>query len=210
MPRQNRGYKRGEPYRDARLFVVICEGAKREKNYFEFFQQFSQRIKITVLPPENNASAPNHFLGRAQEYEEATGLNSSDRLWFVSDHDRWEEKVLREIATTCDETANWQLAISNPCFEVWLFLHFRNISDTQADSSGAFKRALDELSPSGYQVATFAPRIEEAIPRAKASDTNPNYFMPDLPGTKVYQLAEQMLEYLGQEWERAKHNWTRH
>ena len=206
MPRQNRGYKRGEPYRDARLFVVICEGAKREKNYFEFFQQFSQRIKITVLPPENNASAPNHFLNRAREYEEAVGLSNSDRLWFVSDRDRWKEKVLREIASTCDETSNWQLAISNPCFEVWLFMHFEDITVTSADSPQKFKQALDALSPSGYQVMAFAPRIEEATKRAKASDTNPDHFMPDLPGTKVYQLAEQMLEYLGLEWERAKRN----
>ena len=35
MPRKNRGYKKGEPFRDARLFVIACEGEKREKEYFE-------------------------------------------------------------------------------------------------------------------------------------------------------------------------------
>ena len=178
MPRRNRGYKRGEPHRDARLFVIVCEGAKREKQYFEFFQQFSQRIKIRVLPPENNASAPNHFLTRAADYDETFGLTEDDRLWFVSDRDRWEEKVLRNINEECDKHSNWRLAISNPCFEVWLFLHFRDIGDTQADSSNAFKQALDELSPSGYQVAAFAPRIEEAIPRAKATTPTPGTLCP--------------------------------
>ena len=203
MPRQNRGYKRGEPHRDARLFVIICEGAKREKAYFEFFQQFSQRIKIRVLPPQNNASAPNHFLPRAQEYEETIGLSTNDSLWFVSDRDRWEERVLRDIATTCDERDNWQLAISNPCFEVWLFLHLQDMTKTQAGSPKEFKRALDALLPSGYQVAVFAPRIEEAIQRAKANDTNPDHFMPNHRETKLHLLAEQMLEYLGPEWEQA-------
>lgn len=169
MPRRNRGYKRGEPHRDARLFVIICEGAKREKNYFDFFQQFSQRIKIRVLPPQNNASAPNHFLSRAQEYEEAIGLSSNDSLWFVSDRDRWEERVLREIATSCDNHRNWQLAISNPCFEVWLFLHLQDIAKTQASSPREFKQALDRLLPGGYQITLFAPCIEEAIRRTKAN-----------------------------------------
>ena len=183
------------------------KGPKREKEYFEFFQQSSQRIKIRVLPPQNNASAPNHFLPRAQEYEETIGLSTNDSLWFVSDRDRWEERVLRDIATTCDEHTNWQLAISNPCFEVWLFLHLQDMTETQAGSPKEFKRALDALLPSGYQVEVFAPCIKEAIQRAKANDSNPDHFMPNLPGTKVYLLAEQMLAYMGQEWEQANRDW---
>lgn len=36
----------------------------------------------------------------------------------------------------------------------------------------------------------FIPRIEEAIQRARANDTDPDHFMPNLPGTRLYQLAE--------------------
>ncbi len=204
MPKQNRIYKRGEPHRDPRFFIIICEGAIREKEYFEFFQKFSQRIKIMVLPPENNASAPNHSLKRAQEYEKAIGLRDNDSLWIVSDVDRWEQRALGKVAKECDRRNNWQLAISNPCFEVWLFMHFQDIRETQGDSPKEFKQALDRLLLGGYKVEVFAPLIEEAIRRAKASDTNPDHFIPNLPGTKLYQLAEQMLEYLGQEWEQAK------
>jgi hypothetical protein len=35
MNRKNRGYKRGEPFRDAIQFVIACEGAARERQYFE-------------------------------------------------------------------------------------------------------------------------------------------------------------------------------
>lgn len=40
---KNRGYKRGEPFRDARLFLIACEGAVREKEYFERLGHGSQR-----------------------------------------------------------------------------------------------------------------------------------------------------------------------
>ena len=202
MPRQNRGYKRGAPHRDARLFVIVCEGAKREKEYFEFFQQYSQRIKIEVLPPINNRSAPNHFLSRATDYQDAFGLITDDHLWFVSDRDRWEEKILRNIHEECEKHSNWQLAISNPCFEVWLLLHLHDLANITANSSGEFKRALNQSLPGGYQVALFAPKIEDAIQRAKAGDPNPDYFLPDRGATKLYQLAEQMLGYMGREWKR--------
>ena len=52
-------------------------------------------------------------------------------------------------------------------------------------------------------------RIEEAIQRAKVNDTNPDHFLPNLPGTKLYQLAERMLEYMGQELEQARRGWGR-
>ena len=211
MPKRNRAYKRGEPHRDARLFVIICEGAKREVAYFGFFQQFSRRIKFEPLPPKKNASAPKHFLTRAQEYVDTVRLNDNDSLWFVSDVDHWGENVLRNISEECKQRKNWHLAVSNPCLEVWLFVHINDIEGLPSlhklpitKRSAPVKQAVDDIIPGGYKVEVFAPRIEEAIQRAKISDTNPDHFIPNLPGTKLYQLAEQMLEYLGQEWERAK------
>ena len=199
MPRQDRGYKRAKPFRDARLFVIVCEG-EREKKYFEFFQQFSQRVKFRLLPPIEDKSAPNHSLDRAASNEEELGLTKDDQLWFVSDTDRWEENTLRTINEECMRHSNWSLAISNPCFEVWLFLHQQNISATQAHSPKDFKRALDVLMPSGYQVAIFAPLIEEATQRARNDDSQPHHFLPERRTTKLYLLAEQLRDFMGQEW----------
>ena len=205
MPRKNRGYKRNEPHRDARLLVIVCEGAKTEKEYFKYFDSLTQRINFEVLPPENDASAPKYSLSRAVKYEEDYGLTDRDQLWFVLDVDRWGE-ALREMNKECSEHKNWNLAISSLCFEVWLLMHVIDVTKDHA-SGGACKPFKKLLKSYDYQVAIFAPQIEEAVQRAKANDTDPNHFMPDLPGTKLYQLAEQMLEYMGQEWEQAKRVW---
>ncbi len=205
MSRQNRGYKRARPFRDARLFVIVCEGAKREKEYFEFFNNLSQRVKFRTLPPVEDRSAPNHSLDRAASYEEEFGLAQEDQLWFVSDTDRWEASALRNIHEECERHSNWYLALSNPCFEVWLFLHVKNISATSARSSKDFKPALDGLLASGYQVAVFAPRIEEAMQRARSDDSQPDHFLPERRMTKLYLLAEQLRDFMGQEWTKVTH-----
>lgn len=121
MPRKNRPYKRGKPHRDAQLFVIACEGAKREKEYFETLVFGSQKVKVQILAPigeEHGKSAPKWVLNRAAKYVEEFGLNKYDQLWLVMDFDRYDVNILREIANICDEHENWNIAYSNPCFEV--------------------------------------------------------------------------------------------
>lgn len=159
MPRKNRDHKRSPPYRNYTCFlVIICEGAVQEKEYFGFFKQISQRTGITVLPPENNESAPKHSLKRAQKYEREEQLNIEDNLWIVSDVDRWEDRDLGKVAKECKRRSNWHLAISNPCFEVWLLMHFMDVSedDTSGGACKPFKKAL-KSHPDGYQAQHSPP-----------------------------------------------------
>ena len=59
MRKQNRLYKRGEPHRDSSFFVIVCEGAKTEIEYFDNFRKIEQqRVKIRPSSPPDNKSAP--------------------------------------------------------------------------------------------------------------------------------------------------------
>jgi hypothetical protein len=107
--------------RDAKLFIIATEGAKTEKRYFEFFQD--SRIKIEVLPTGSaNDSAPQHVIERLNEYSEQYDLGEEDSLWLVLDVDRWGPKNLSIVCRQATQK-KYRLAISNPCFEVWLCLH---------------------------------------------------------------------------------------
>lgn len=46
MARKNRSYKKGAPFRNASLCVIICEGAKRKPQYFELLAEDSKKRKI--------------------------------------------------------------------------------------------------------------------------------------------------------------------
>lgn len=194
MARKNRNYKKEKPFRDASLFVIICEGAKREPQYFELLAEGSKKIKVEIITPQENKSSPDWLLDAAAEFVSAYQLGEKDQLWFVLDVDAWEPEQLVKLGKTCAENKVWSCAISNPCFEVWLFMHYADISKSTAENCGEFKVELPEIVKGGYNKKSAIENLEKAIARAMAVDSNQDHFMPNPKSTKVYQLVEALLE----------------
>ena len=204
--RKNRGYKRGEPHRDARLFVIACEGSERERRYFEALAgEGSRRLKVRILSPEDNEngdsrqrSAPKWVLDRVVKYlnENAVNVAKGDRVWLVLDTDRWG-KTLHGLSKEC-ETRGWGLALSNPCFEVWLILHVADIQNVAANSCQEFKREIPVKFQGGYNVQVFTQRnfVVKAIESAAAIDLADGPF-PEDKTTKVYQVVRDLMGMLG-------------
>ncbi len=197
MPRKNRAYKRGEPYKDSTLFVIACEGAVREKEYFEFLSSYSTRVRIKVLEQEEHKSAPKWVLDCAAHYIEESELNDGDQLWFVMDIDRWPEDQLRTINEECKKNSNWFMALSNPCFEVWLYMHLDDIQNSTSNSCQQLKQELSQKVKGGYNKFTIVPKIREAAARAKQLDNNLSHFIPAKMRTKMHLLSEQLLQFIG-------------
>ena len=198
MPRKNRGYKKGEPFRDARLFVIACEGEKREKEYFEALAREQRRVKVKLLPPspqEKGKSAPKWVVSRAASYEEEYGLSPEDNMWLVMDVDRWGKETLLAVAKQCIE-ASWNVAFSNPCFEVWLYLHIEELPEDEEWDCKTCKQRLHQLVAGGYDKEHFVPLVSEAIDRAAAADNDPLHHLPPAMSTKVYKLAEEIRAWL--------------
>ena len=206
--RKNRGYKRGEPHRDARLFVIACEGAERERRYFEALAgEGSRRLKVRILSPEDDGgkgdsrqhSAPKWALDRVVKYldENAINIVQGDRVWLILDHDRWGKKALHALAQECD-SRGWGLALSNPCFEVWLILHVADIQHTVANSCQEFKREIPDKFQGGYNVQVFTQKnyVDRAIERAIACDKVKGVFC-DPKTSKVYKVVQELIEILG-------------
>jgi hypothetical protein len=201
MPPTNRKYKKGEPHRDSRLFVIVAEG-EREDEYFSFFHEKNQRVRIQIVPREGNASAPKHFLERVKTIQQQKLWipKENDALWFVLDVDKWKMEHIDELIQLCKQKKNWNIAISNPCFEVWLLFH---IIDNLVNCEYPLKTELDIQSKllgyRGYSASVFCPKIEQALENARQNDDN-NHSFPSEKQTKLYLLAEQLLEKLGKNW----------
>lgn len=205
MERKKRGYKRlVEKKRDYRLFAIACEGSVRERDYFECFEVLSSRISVDLIADvdeEGNVvvshnSSPDHVLQRAQVYANNTDLIDGDQMWIVVDVDRWPEEQLSILAQEC-YSRGWNLAISNPCFEVWLCYHMEeDIPDGgEIKDSGYFKNHLSLLTIEGYSPEVYSPLAFNAIEVAKAKDTNPGMRIPLYKVTHVYRLMEQMKNF---------------
>lgn len=193
---QNRSYKKGEPFRDARKFIIICEGI-REAEYFGFFDSKSQKLIIKTIAPSgefDGESAPNKLMERASEYVIENGWDEDyeDQLWFVLDIDRWSRQVIEEINQLTEGTHNWFMALSNTCFEVWLYYH-KTDQRTLPENCDQMKQLLHQQTPGGYNVETYAPDILSATENSMNLDLHQNQYFPDVGITKLYKLGMEIV-----------------
>lgn len=199
MPRLNREYKKGKPHRHSRLFVIVAEG-EREDKYFAHFNLLNSRIKVLTILREQNASAPKHFVGRLKKAEEIGEYapEATDEIWFVCDTDRWGSQ-LNELKTDCDQNTSWNLAISNPCFEVWLHYHSGPVITGKSGCS-ELKFRLTKTTLGEFNAETYCQHIETAIDHAAQADTRPESAFPEPMQTNIYRLARTMFQVLGKNW----------
>jgi len=197
--KKNRAYKKGEPFRDYRKFVIIAEG-EREDAYFLQYNYVSSRIEVIIVDRDGGKSAVKYFLERADTYSKKHGLLKDDFLWFVLDVDRWPRAEIDNLVIACDQNTNWKIAISNPCFEVWLYYHFKDKIPIELSTCKKLKTAVSKLNLEGYNPKTFANEIVMATKNAKANDKHREKYFPDVNNSKLYHLAEEMLKVLGNSW----------
>lgn len=197
------GYRKPRPLnreikqvRDTRLFIIATEGAKTEKLYFEMKCFQGKKIHIRVISPEQNRSSPRHVLDCLHKYREEYQFIEGDRFWLVIDRDRWDQQNLREIVQNCRESG-YQVAISRPCFELWLLLHFKTANDigTEPTDCSQIKALLESVrrhyAHEDYDT-TYAPWIDRAVTEAEKLDRDPNAPIPDEMCTQVYQLVDEL------------------
>ena len=196
MPRKNRPYKKGEPFRDASLFVIVAEG-EREDKYFRYFEDKSQRIKIEIVRREPGKSAPKHFLERIETFINENNWDPADKdeLWIVLDVDKWPKKIIHELVQYCTDTPNWFIAISNPCFEVWLHYHHNASLEDKGQRCQDLKKGLEKHLAGNFPKNT-CELISTACKNAKKADKTPKSDHPNPNETKVYKLGEKIVKSL--------------
>ncbi len=193
IKRKKRPLNREIPHlKDTRLIVIATEGEKTEKKYFEIFQ--NHKIQVKMLATEDCKSSPEYIFRRLDKFYEDFNLDEEDELWLMIDVDRWKEKELAKVCKGCVQKS-YSLAVSNPCFEVWLYLHFTDI--VQIDfSCKDFKKELKQIigsyNSSNLQGEKFYENVGVALKRAKKLDKN-NERWPSSFGTQVYKVVEKII-----------------
>jgi len=208
--------ERREAYRDARLIVIASEGKDTERIYFKALakEYTNPRVHVHILErseAEQNNSSPDHVLKQLNDYKSQYELEADDELWLVVDKDRWTEAMLSRVATECSQEVAMHMALSNPCFELWLLLHIEDavsltpeeqmlwIENRRKSKNGdpylkvRMRLKMGSYHESSYDALALIAHVEDAIERARALDKNPNDRWPQTLGTRVYLLAESVM-----------------
>jgi hypothetical protein len=197
--------------RDARLIIIAAEGQRTEKIYFLDLispsYRYNPKVHVEILDRLTSASSPDHIIKLLDAFRNKYRLNKYDELWLVIDKDRWKEKVAL-IAKECQQK-NYLLAVSNPCFEIWLLLHVKSLDEYSSQTlqeflenkkSGSRTRLENELmsllgsyNKNNLNTAKFLPTVDLAIERARSLDVHPDHRWPNHLGTRVYLLIDSIL-----------------
>ncbi|MCA9709813.1 MAG: RloB domain-containing protein [Myxococcales bacterium] len=189
--------------RDARLFLVASEDTHAVRQYFAALESNGvvdvRRVRVVVLDTgDSGHSDPAAVRQRLADVErDLDELRPMDERWLCLDVDHWATgRHTPNLARACKEAleVGYQLAVSNPAFEVWLLLHFGEEPESTQAACEARIRALTgsydktRLRPERYT----APAVTQAIERARALDVDPTQRWPQAPGTHVYRLVERL------------------
>ena len=208
--------ERREAFRDARLIVIASEGKATERIYFKALakEYTNPRVHVHILErsvDEQNNSSPEHVLKQLNDYKSQYELEADDELWLVVDKDRWTEVMLSRVAKECSQEVAMHMALSNPCFELWLLLHIEDsalltpeeqkqwIENRRKSKNGdpylkvRLRQKMGSYHESSYDALALIAHVEDAIERARALDKNPNDRWPQTLGTRVYLLAESVM-----------------
>lgn len=131
-----------------------------------------------------------------REHIEKNDLIAGDEAWLVVDTDHWREEDLNSLHEWSESEPRYGLAVSNPCFEYWLLLHFepaKGAPDRKA-SAARLRKHMPHYDKGNLDIATLEPGIAVAVERARKRDTPPAPDWPRSPGTTVYRLVERLLE----------------
>ncbi|NJO83670.1 MAG: RloB domain-containing protein [Blastochloris sp.] len=195
--------RRSAPSKAARaLILIVCEGEQTEYRYFDAIRREGNLVTVSVeLEPDarqalklvQHACKLRHLRRRQSE------ALPYDEIWCVFDREAGNEPASFEQAVALAEREGLRLVISNPAFEYWYLLHFRETNRPYYDAGGLLddlRRHLPLYEKKYEQYTQLRERTRDAIERAerlydghpdREHDRYPN------PSTLVQRLVRRLL-----------------
>lgn len=220
MPRESIPLVRDGGFKDAdKLFVLSYEGEKTEVKYFNFLRNseyFNDSGIIEIIPLKrevNSGTDPISVKKLLKKAKDKFPFKKTDEFWLIIDRDDWEtiHKInFEDLSKDCKAEENFFLAMSNPCFEVWLILHLTELSNFDkkeieliynnnsiSNTKNYIDKVLGELQGRGYnknpKSTIYLPLTNVAINNAKKLDNGKEEY-PIGVGTHVYKLIEKLIK----------------
>ncbi len=183
------------------ILVIVSEGEKTEEKYFRNYRKRGCGLEIKT--PNTSRTDPIGLVKYAKRQIRKHGLEpeEDDEVWCVFDVDENEGKIYQAVEKARKSDIN--IALSNPCFEIWFLLHFkfRDTSLTCNDAINELKDYLPDYSKNQDIFYEIVDRREDAISHAKKlneihQERNNELYSPESnPSTQVFKLVKYILDY---------------
>jgi hypothetical protein len=200
MARHSR-FQRRAPFRESKPTILIAsEGQETEPLYFDELKTRHRGVVTVIISAGRSGQTnPRRVLKRLkEEISKRASWTHRDQAWLVVDTDQWSEAERREIQAAVAEDTRIHLAASNPCFELWLLLHFRDAWEaiTAADLGRLLKSStcFGAYEKEAYDASSLMGRIEDAIGRAKVAGHTAHNQWPTPGTTHVYKVVEKIIQ----------------
>ena len=207
-------YSRKSKLKSKRLapanYLIVCEGKKTEPNYFKGLKKkINDKYgrKVDVLIPEIDIKGTGRNTTDLVNYTDKYVNYANKRygeVWVVFDKDDYSDEQFDKAIKTCDYNVAW----SNPNFELWLLSHFKRVNryiskeNILDELNKEFqKNGLDEYTKNDENIFDKVTKdgklhtairncecMEEINKDGQASQRNPM--------TRVYKIVEGLKEYL--------------
>jgi len=157
-----------------KTILIVTEGAKTEPQYLQCLREklklMAADIRITKADGTDPVSVVNDAIRlRNERKREArrSYLVEYDSVWAVFDTERIDTNELLNDACQRAKANKINIALSNPCFEYWLLLHYEYTTKQFIKCANVIRHLKDEhlsnYDKGNYPVEQFISRISTAV-----------------------------------------------
>ena len=193
------------------VFYVALEGSVTERKYFDaLIKAFNLRNVYMLKKTKTRSWQPNDVVKRLEremrKRNDDHGDTFEEEYWAVIDTDDRSLDSLQEVAS---RAANKKICIaaSNPCFELWLLLHYvalNQLSGVEGSvATGGCDKVIEYLKrhfdgnydKSAFNPSKYTQKLTEAISNATISDPHYDDAWMTNVCSHVYKLVESIIDY---------------
>lgn len=192
--------KRKVGFRQPRKVVwVFCEGRRTEPAYLQALKREPSIRQVAAVDlkvhPHGGRPTPLALVKEAVMWRDrvAEEQGEVDEFWCVFDVEAPRAHPKLQQAVALAQQNEIRLAISNPCFELWLILHLRDQTGWMSTADVCKKRCeLDGAAKKVLDPGRYIPVRAKAWARAEAlvarHERNATSFPEDNPSSGMYLL----------------------
>lgn len=201
-------------------YYIFCEGQQTEPQYFAGFKKLIEENPIykdmVLIEIEPCQAETMRVIGKAEEYVKANGVKKG-QIWCLYDKDSFPPErfngVVERIDTLNKENSELQYHAgwSNECIEFWFILHFAYYTSNnhREEYISFLNDKFRELGIGKYQknmkdifdilLTKGNPKLAIRYAKRIIKENEGKTPTEIAPGTKVYELVEELTKYLPNE-----------